>query len=75
MSLKPTTIERAFELARSGRVANIEEIRVILKSEGYNVAKLSGPLLLRQLRLGIYDAALRQSAMLPGPMELRTGDG
>jgi hypothetical protein len=56
MTHKSTTIERAFELARSGKVATVDTIRAILKREGYDGAQLSGPLLLRRLRLTMYDA-------------------
>jgi hypothetical protein len=48
----PTTVERAFALARSGRFANVSDIRLALKRERFdNVeAHLAGPSLVRQLR-------------------------
>ena len=47
-----TTVERAFELARSGSCATVQDIRRKLKSEGYDQveAHLSGPSLGKQLR-------------------------
>jgi len=47
---RPFALERAFELARSGECAKLEDIRERLKAEGYGVEQLSGPALLRQLR-------------------------
>ena len=32
---KPTTLERAFELARSGECTGVAQIRVRLRAEGY----------------------------------------
>jgi hypothetical protein len=48
----PGIVERAYQIARTGRVANIEELKAILKSEGYfNVSgQLTGPVLLKALR-------------------------
>jgi hypothetical protein len=59
----PTTLERAFALARSGRCASVQEIRAALKRERFdNVeAHLSGPSLARQLR-ALCDEARRQPA-------------
>ena len=50
MSSRPTTLERAFTLARSGDYPGVSEIRVQLKAEGYSVQQMEGPSLLRQLR-------------------------
>jgi hypothetical protein len=46
----PTTLERAFELARSGDCQNIPELRKRLKAEGHSGEQVSGPVLIRQLR-------------------------
>lgn len=48
----PTTIERAFALARSGRCASVDEIRAELKRERFDQveAHLAGPSIARQLR-------------------------
>ena len=51
-----TALERAFHLAKSGRVRDLEEIRMLLRREGYNVSQLQGPLLRLQLRRLIDDA-------------------
>lgn len=52
MTSQPTTLERAFVLARSGDHATVADIRNQLKQERYdNVeAHLRGPSLSRQLR-------------------------
>ena len=48
-----STLERAFELARSGECASTSEIRQRLKRERYDSveAHLQGPSITRQLRL------------------------
>ncbi|MBV8688272.1 MAG: hypothetical protein JOZ90_16075 [Alphaproteobacteria bacterium] len=58
---EPTTLERAFDLARSGLFASVNDIRLALKRERFdNVeAHLAGPSLARQLR------ALCTAARLP----------
>ena len=45
------TIERAFEIARSGTCRNVEDIRKRLKREGYSDARshLDGPAIRKQL--------------------------
>ena len=50
MAFQPTTLERAFALAKTGDYIGVAEIRVQLKSEGYATHQLEGPTLLRQLR-------------------------
>ena len=48
---QPTTIERAFDLARSGRFTTVTSIRKQLRLEGYQEkSQLQGPLLYKQLR-------------------------
>lgn len=51
MNTRPTPIERAFDLARSGTCASVAEIRSKLKSEGLADSQITGPSLLKQLRL------------------------
>ena len=48
----PTTLERAFALARSGTCASVHEIRQQLRAERYDQvdAHLVGPAIARQLR-------------------------
>jgi len=45
-------VERAYQIARTGRAADIDAIKAILKQEGYfNVSReLTGPILLKALR-------------------------
>jgi hypothetical protein len=50
MTSRPTTLERAFELARTGDYLGIAEIRAQLKAEGYSLGQLEGPSLMRQIR-------------------------
>ena len=52
MTLPLTTLERAFDLARSGTCAGVPEIRLALKRERFDQveAHLSGPSIVRQLR-------------------------
>lgn len=45
-----STIERAFEIAASGSVKTIADIRTTLNNEGYFTQVLTGPVLLKQLR-------------------------
>ena len=54
-----TTVERAFALARSGKVTSVNEIRKQLKSERYESvdAHLASPALSRQLVQLIASAA------------------
>lgn len=52
MTHRPTTLERAFALARSGEYPTISDIRKQLKIEGFSDApsQISGPSMLKQLR-------------------------
>lgn len=52
MNRQLTTIERAYELAKSGEVRTITEIRDRLREEGYSDAKVQiyGRVLLTDLR-------------------------
>jgi hypothetical protein len=45
-----SVIERAFQLARTGQYASIDDLKKKLRAEGYSVATITGPILLRQLR-------------------------
>ncbi|MDQ2892152.1 MAG: hypothetical protein M3R64_03550 [Pseudomonadota bacterium] len=55
---RPSTIERAYQLARSGSCSNVDDVRRTLLAEGHDsvVAHLSGPTIRRAL------AALCKSA-------------
>lgn len=56
MSFRMSTLERAFQLAKSGSAANISAIRIMLRKEGYESRQIEGGSLLKQLRAMI-DAA------------------
>ena len=45
---RPTTLERAFELARTGDYAGIGEIRDALQAEGYSRSQMDGSKSLQQ---------------------------
>jgi hypothetical protein len=47
---RATILERAFELARSGRCASIDEIKRRLKTELYDQHMIEGPSVRSQLR-------------------------
>lgn len=50
MNPNKTTLERAFELAKSGRYTTNGEIKQVLAREGYAASQITGPALMRQLR-------------------------
>jgi hypothetical protein len=54
----PSPLERAFELARSGRFGSVDHISQHLKNEGYDLDQFMGPVLRRQLRQTLDDAVL-----------------
>jgi hypothetical protein len=57
MPSNPTSLERAFELAKSGRFASIGEIKQQLKTEGFSLSQLVGPSLMKQLSALLRTAA------------------
>jgi hypothetical protein len=59
MDRRPTALERAYQLARSGKVEKVETIRQILRQEGLDPDQVSGPQLRRELRLMIVEARTR----------------
>ena len=64
---RPTTLERAFALARSGDCTSVLDIRVRLRSEGFEQveAHLAGPSISRQLRALCEEARTARPADLP----------
>ena len=57
-----TALERAFQMARSGDYASVEDIKRRLSAEGYSASQVSGPMLAKQLLALIKEArAQRQS--------------
>jgi hypothetical protein len=65
MVQRATSLERAFQLARSGRVAKLEEIVRSLNREGYAANQIEGPLLKR--KLGDLIKAARKQGVNCGP--------
>src|SRR5262245_42105791 len=59
MAIQPTSLERAFQLARSGQFSSLEHIRLQLNREGLNPRMVVGPVLRKQLRDLICDAHLK----------------
>ena len=45
-----TTLERAFELARSGKFEKLSDLRRSLAAEGFPAQQVAGPVLYKQLR-------------------------
>ena len=60
-----TAVERAFQLARSGRVAGLAEITTSLNREGYYANQIEGPVLKRQLTNLIKAARKPSTASAP----------
>jgi hypothetical protein len=56
-----TALERAFDLARSGKCHNIMDIYLQLRAEGYSLDQLEGPLLKSQLR-HLIEVAVKRNA-------------
>ena len=45
-----TALERAFELAKSGKYANVSDIKSALRAERYSIDTVTGASLSKQLR-------------------------
>ncbi len=56
MEKRLTALERAFELARSGKCLDVSEILKRLRSERYDIAQLEGVALKKQLMALIEEA-------------------
>jgi hypothetical protein len=58
MDERPSVVERAFQIAKSGKVANVSALRMQLTSEGYanNAQTLAGRSLSNQLARLIVEA-------------------
>jgi hypothetical protein len=50
MEPNKTAIERAFELARTGRYSDVSEIKDRMRNEGYFTDTVTGPILRAQLK-------------------------
>ena len=60
---RPTALERAFALADTGHFLSGSEIKLQLKSEGYSIAQITGPALLRQIRAICISAQNRKPSL------------
>jgi hypothetical protein len=49
MKANVSAIERAFQLAQTGRYLTVTEIKLRLNAEGYSHSQIEGPTLCRQL--------------------------
>jgi hypothetical protein len=68
MDPKVSVLERAFQLARSGQVASIDDIKKRLKREGYEEKSVDGgPSLARQLKKLIREARERKGDQKVAP--------
>ncbi len=50
MDTRPTSLERAYELARSGACFTVADIKTRLRAEGLSEDQIFGPRLLAELR-------------------------
>lgn len=66
MTPNVTSLERAYQLARSGKVHSLEDIKRSLAAEGYNANQIEGRTLRLQLK-GLINRARTQ------PSEARCG--
>jgi hypothetical protein len=69
MDLRPTELERAFQLARSGRPNSIDDIKLQLKKEHYSAAQITGQAIKKQLLALIQTARASQPAAQDGKAE------
>jgi hypothetical protein len=72
MEERPGVIERAFQIAKSGDVANMAELRKKLAAEGYtnNASVLIGRSVVSQLSRMISEARIARAPLLPSPDEI-----
>ena len=64
MKLPATALERAFQLAKSGSYASLDDIKKRLKAESYSTAQITGGALSKQLRV-LIQTALKSRGMEP----------
>jgi hypothetical protein len=57
MNDRLTTLERAFDLARSGKFSSVQEIKKKLGAEGFYIGQVTGRSLTKQLNVLIRNAA------------------
>lgn len=51
-----SSLERAFEMAKSGRCQSVADVRNALKAEGYDARQIEGGVLSKQIRAEIKKA-------------------
>ena len=56
LNIPPTAIECAFQLARTGHYRTVEEIKRVIRREGYSAGQIEVPALMKQLRQAINTA-------------------
>jgi hypothetical protein len=56
MDKSPTSLERAFALAKSGACTSVDDLKRCLRLEGYQINQIVGSTLARQLRTLIAEA-------------------
>jgi hypothetical protein len=71
MDHRMTTLQRAFQLAKSGRVSGLSEIISAIKAEGYSANQIEGPILRRQLVDLIKTARAREKPQELAPASRR----
>ena len=69
MNQTMTALERAFELAKSGKCDGVSDIKKMLKSEGYSLSQIEGGTLRKQL------SALIKAAKADADTQPQTGPG
>jgi hypothetical protein len=69
MDLRPTALERAFQLARSGRPKSIDDIKHELAKEHYSTGQITGNTLRKQLLALIQTAQASHPAAQDGKAE------
>ena len=74
MMLRRTMLERAFEMAGSGRCANLTELKQQLRRDGFDPIMLEGPLLIRQLKRLIAASKADPPALIATGRHVRQGD-
>jgi len=65
MNHRPTAIERAFQLAKTGHFQTVAEIRKVMSRERYSWRHLEGPTLAKQLRDTMKKARLAPKGTIP----------
>jgi hypothetical protein len=62
MEFVTSAIERAFQIAKSGNVIDVTELKKILKKEGFGAAQVAGRSLAKQLKSAIKTAREERNA-------------